>query len=442
MVSQTGVVSLSSLRLFSWRALRVGSWPALMAGVVASVPGLAAAEPLRITGGLESRYSDNATLSSSNETSDIENRVNIGLAYQSDPGTCNASLASRFGYGIWMDDTYDNETYTNMDFLGDCEINDNLKWELTDHLRDVTEDSRAGDTPENRTRKNLFRTGPVLNFRLSQVDEMVLRAHYEQTDYSESTEPDSDRYVASAAWNHLFDPTLTAGLSASADRAELDTGEEIDRDTLSATFAKQWAATRVSGSLGMSQLESRLNNITRKSDGIVGDLELVRDINPTTRASLKASRELTDQTSDYDIRFGPFVFNLEQTAPVEVTAIRGSLDKQFSDGSTVGVTGYGARTDYILTDLTDYRAGVSSRYRRPVTQFVGFTAGLGYDFYDYGGEVDSNDHLVKATVGLDYQLSQKLTANGSIGHERRESETTTRDYDENWILLGLSYQFR
>ncbi|MBD3640934.1 MAG: outer membrane beta-barrel protein [Marinobacter sp.] len=403
----------------------------------------AIAEPLRIDGSLEGRFSDNVELSASDETSDLETRATIGIGYRTDPGRCIADLSSRFGYGYWMDDTYDPEVYSNMTFLGDCEISDNLSWELTDYLRDVTQDSRAGDTPENRTRKNLFRTGPVLSFRPSSVDELVFRASYEQTDYSEPVEPDSERYIASAAWNHLFSPTLTAGLFAEADRAELDTvGEDVDRDTLSATFSKQWVATRLSGSLGVSQLESRRPSSESENEGIVGNLRLEREINPTTLLTIAANRELTDQTTDLDIRIGSFVFNLEQTEPVEVTAFRATLDKAFSDGSSLGLTGYGSQTDYLLSDLTDYRSGVDARYRRPVSEFMGFSAGLGYDFYDYGGEVDSNDHVLDLRVGLDYQLSRKLTAQGSIGHERRESETASREYDENWILLGLSYQFR
>lgn len=403
----------------------------------------AAAEPLRIDGAVQGRFSDNTELSATDETSDLETRVSIGLGYRTDPGRCNADLNSRFGYGYWTEDTYDPEVYSNMTFLGDCEINDNVSWELTDYLRDVAEDSRAGDTPENRTRKNIFRTGPVFSFRPSPVDDLEFRVSYEQTDYSEPVELDSERYVASVAWDHRFSQSLTAGLFASADRAELDSvGEEIDRDTLTATFTKQWVATRLSGSLGVSQLESRRPSSESEYDGMVGNLSLEREINPTTRLTVTANRELTDQTTDLDIRIGSFVFNLEQTEPVEVTALRATLDKTFSDGSALDITGYGSRTDYLLSDLTDYRSGLSTIYRRPLTEFVGFNAGLAYDFYDYGGEVDSNDHVLDLRVGLDYQLSRKLTAEGSIGHERRESEFASREYEENWILLGLSYQFR
>lgn len=415
--------------------------PVLIA-VGTGVP-VVSAEPLRIDGSVEGRFSDNAELSNTNETSDLETRTTLGVGFRTDPGRCNADLASRFGYGTWLDDTYDPEVYSSLTFLGDCEINDNLSWELTDYLRDVTQDSRAGDTPENRTRKNIFRTGPALTVRPGDVDELVFRASYEQTDYSEPIEPDSERYIASAAWNHMFSPTLIAGLSASADRAELDTvGEDVDRDTLTATFDKQWVATRLSGSLGVSQLESRRPGSVSDNEGVVGNLRLEREINPTTMLTLLANRELTDQTTDLDIRIGSFVFNLERTEPVEVTAARATLDKVFSDGSSVAITGYGSQTDYLLSNLTDYRTGLNAAYRRPVTEFMGFNAGLGYDFYDYGGEIDSGDHVLDLSVGLDYQLSRKLTANGSIGHERRESETASREYDENWILLGLSYQFR
>ncbi|MCG7199461.1 outer membrane beta-barrel protein [Marinobacter pelagius] len=425
------------------RARIIGCRKLSVAGVALALAGASVlAEPVRIDGSVEGRYSDNMERTPTDETSDIETITSLGVSYRSDPGRCNADLSSRFGYGYWLDDTYDPEIYSNLDFFGDCQMTDNVSWELTDQLRDVDQNSREADTPNNTTRKNVFRTGPVLNVRLSQVDETEFRVAYQQTDYSEPEEPDSERYLGSAAWNHMFSSGTTAGLFAEMDRAELDTGQEIDTDTLAVTFTKQWVVTRLSGSIGASQLESRLNGSGTEAEAIVGDLLLEREINPSTLLSVQATRELTDQTSNLDIQIGSFVFNLEQTAPVEVTAIRGSLDKRFSNGSRLLFTAYGAATDYLLTDLTDYRAGLGVNYRRPVSQVVNFTSDIGYDFYDYGGEIDSNDHVIDVAVGLDYQMSRKLVVNGRVGHERRESEVASREYNENWILLGLSYQFR
>lgn len=399
------------------------------------------AEPIKINGGVEAVYTDNARQTAFDEDSDVETRVNIGVQHRTDPGKCNSELAARLGYGYWHEDAFDPEVYTNLDFFGDCRLGNNLVWNVSDQLRDVVEDNRLADNPDNRTRKNVFRTGPILSLRLSDVDRLSLSAEYENTEFSENDEPDSDRYIGTASWTHLFSPTLNAGLTARADKAELDNDEEIERGTLTATFSNTWAATRLSGSLGYSQVESTLNNVSQSSDGVVGSLHLARDINPSTELTLEASRELTDQTSDFDIRFGEFVFNLEQTSVVEVSLVRLGLNKQFSSGAQFSTAVFATRSDYLATGLREERSGISADYSRPVTGRFSVSAGGSYDYLTYSDSGD-DDELINLKLGADYQFTRKLTMNGKVGHTQRTSDAIFREYKENWVLLGLNYQFR
>ncbi len=419
---------------------RIRPWQQCALGILTVMPGLVMAAPATISGGLESRYSDNARQTAFDEESDLETRVSVGIQHTSDPGQCNSDLGARFGYGYWLDDTFDPETYTNLDFMGDCQLGNNVVWQVTDQLRDVVQDSRVSNTPTNRTRKNVFRTGPLVTFNLGPVDQLFLSAQYENTEYSEPEETDSERYIGSIGWDHFFSSTFTGGFSASVNQAELDTEEEIDRETLNATFSKTWAATSMRGSVGYSQIESSLNNSDRESDAIVGDLILTRDINPTTELTLEASRELTDQTSDFDIRFGDFVFNLEQTSAVEVSAIRLGLGKEFSGGSSLSAAAYANRSEYLDFETEEERSGVSADYRRPITGQLTATLGVGYDFLTYEDD-DTEDVLFRANAGIDFQLNRKLSVISRVGHERRDSDITTREFDENWILVGLNYQF-
>lgn len=306
-------------------------------GAVLASINAAQAEPLTLSGGLNNRFSDNIERAPSNETSDIESRVSLTLAHQTDPGQCEASTAASLGYGVWLDDTFDPEDYASLDFAGACELARGLSWELSDNLRDVAQDRRASDTPDNRTRKNVFRTGPVYSLMVTPQDQLRFSANYQRTDFSEPEETDSERYIGSASWNHSFDQTLSSGLQFSTNRTELDTGAEIDIDTASVLFAKSWEATSLSGSIGVSEIESRFGGTTQTSDGIVGDFSLERDISPVTQVYVRGSREFTDQTSDFDIRFGEFEFDLRETSEVEVTALDAGMSRQFSDGSLLNV---------------------------------------------------------------------------------------------------------
>lgn len=412
----------------------------LLVGILVVTPFSLQAAPAQVSGELNSRYTDNAAQSGINEESDIESRAYLGVRHTSDPGQCNSDLGARLGYGYWLDDTFDPETYASLDFAGDCRIVDGLIWQVTDNMRDIDQDSRANNNPDNKTRKNVFRTGPVWTLRLSPVNQLSFAAEYENTEFSEPEETDGERYIGTVAYNHFFNSTLTGGVTASRDWAELDTEEEIDRETLSLTFSKDWAATSLNGSLGVSEIETSLNDTTRSTDGFVGNLEVVRQVNPTTEMSLEASRELTDQTSDFDIRFGEFVFRQEQTGAVEVSAVRFRTTTEFSAGSSLALTAFASRSDYIDLGTEEESAGYNVSYRRPVTARLSATLGGGYNYLTYSDD-DTADVLYRLNAGLDFQLSRKLSLVSRVGHDERDSKIPTRKFAENWVSIGLNYQF-
>lgn len=398
------------------------------------------AAPLTLSGGLTNEFSDNMTRTSSNEISDIETRVNLRASHQSDPGLCFSDTLADIGYGIWHDKTYDPETYTNLDFSGACDLAHGFRWEVSDNLRDVAQDSRGTDTPDNTTQKNVFRTGPVYSLSLSKVDQLRLSAKYENTEFSEPEETDSERYIGSATWNRLFSESLSGGITLSTNKAEFDTGAEIDTDVASVIFSKTWSTTRIAGSLGVSKIDSDFAGSSQSSDGWVGNIELERDINPVTVFYLNASRELTDQTSDFDIRFGEFVFDLREVSEVEVTAIDTGLRRQFSDASQLDLNLFANRADYIRANETEDRLGLSVNYRRPIIPLLTLSTTLRYQ-YETFDEDNVDQETASLGIGLTYEVTRDLGVSGRIGHTSRTSDAPTSEYEENWILVGLNYRF-
>lgn len=424
----------------------IGSWTRsslsvpgiLLSCVVASQ--LAVAEPLSLSGGLTNRFSDNTTRDADNEISDTETRVSLRLSHQSDPGQCQSDTFADIGYGIWHDKTYDPETYTTLDFLGSCELFQGFSWEVADNLQDVEQDSRGTETPDNTTRKNVFRTGPTYVLPLGKVDQLRFSAHYEQAEFGEPEEADSDRYIASVAWNHLFSQSLSGGISVTANRAEFDTGAEIDTDVISLDFSQTWPTTRLSGSLGVSEIESSFGGNSQSSDGVVGNVSLERDINPVTIFYLDGSRELTDQTSDFDIRFGDFVFDLREISEVEVTAVDTGIRRQFSDGAQLNVNAFANRADYIRTNETEDRLGLAIGYRRPVLPLLMFQSNIRYQ-YETFEEDNVDEETASLDVGLTYEVTRDLSVTGRVGHTSRSSDFSPSEYEENWVLVGLDYRF-
>lgn len=414
----------------------------LILGTLVSLHGPIMAAPAVFSVGFDSRLSDNIRRSPSAEESDIESRLSLGVQHTSDPGTCNSDLLARGAYGYWLDDSFSPETTAEADFQGDCRLGSNLVWQVSDYLRDVAQSSRVSNTPDDRTQKNVFRTGPVLTLRLGAVDELLLSAAYENTEFREREQKDGERYSGTFGWNHFFSPSFTAGLSVSVDQSELDTEEEIDRITYNIPFTKTWGATALSGALGYGLIETNLiNQPVREYEAFVGNLLLVRQINVTTELEFEVSRELTDQTSDFDSRFDEFVFDLTQTSAVEVTAARFGINNNLSGGSEFDINLFGSRSDYLDIGVEEDDLGIDASFRRPITAQLTGLLGARYQWFDYSLD-DTQDEIAQVNAGIEFQLNRQLNFVSRVGYEQRTSDVPSREFDETWILAGVVYQFR
>lgn len=409
--------------------------------LVGMVTGAVAAEPLNYSVGVDERFTDNVRQVNSGEESDLESRINLNITYNSDPGYCNGSVRARLGYGRWLDKSYDPETYIDSDIVGDCQLTDRFYWDISNQTRDVIQDSRGGDNPDNTSRKNIFSTGPRYLMRLSARDQLSLDIQYKNTEYDEPDETDSERYVGTVAWNHLMSSTFSGGLSFQVDQAELETGQEIDRQTANLNFNKQWAATRVSGSVGISQLENTFLGSTSDNDGVVWSLFFERDINSSSSIYLNGSHQLTDQSSDYDIVFSGFVFNVRETEAIEVTAIRAGYQNELSNGDVIRLGVFYDRTDYLRAGDEEASTGLEAGYERKLTSRLEGRLQAGFDNDSYSDD-DSDDNTLTVSVGLQYDVSRAIDAQLQLGREDRRSDVASREYVEHWILLGLAYRFQ
>ena len=412
--------------------------PVMLLAGACSFPVFAQTE---LTFGLDSRFTDNARKADANEDSDIETRAYLTAGYQTDPGRCNADFQGTLGYSWWQDDSFDSESFAEMDFQGDCELANQLYWEVDNNLRVVNQDTRQSDTPDNRTRKNVFSTGPRYLWRLNDTNWLSLSARYANTEYDEPEETDSERYTGSIAWNHLFSSTFTGGLRVSYSQTEFDYGAEVDVNSAQVTFENRWATTSLSGSVGVSEIETDYANTNQSSDGLVGQINLTRQINPSTEWYLNASRELTDRTSTLDLRFGEFEFNLRESITVENSVLSTGINKQFSDASSLNLDLYAYRSDYLESDEKEDKAGINARYSRQFSELTTGYLALGFDHLSYERD-DTQDEVARLVIGAEHQATRDLSLLARVGHDTKSSDVSSREYDENWVLVGLEYRLR
>jgi len=396
---------------------------------------------LQLSGNQSARFTDNAAKTATNEKSDVETRTSLSASYQTDPGKCNARFSGTVGYSIWLEDTFDNDTDANMNLDSQCELATGLFWDLDNNLREVRQDTSQSDTPTNRTRKNVFSTGPRYVWRLGTQDTVTFVTRYENTEFEEPEETDSERYVGSTAWSHLLSPTLTGGVSASYTRTELDNGADINVKTVSLTSSKQWASSFLSGSLGVSEIETEFGGTSQSSDGLVGQVDFTRTLNPSTNWYISAARELTDRTSSFDIRFEEFEFNLRESITVETTTVSTGVRKSFSDQGSLNVQVFANQSDFLETDEQEESTGLSLGYSRPLAGQLSGNTSLGYRYRTFDDD-NSDQQILDAEVGLSYEASRKLSVSAGIGYEQKTSDVQSREYDEFYALISVGYRFR
>ncbi|WP_372997825.1 outer membrane beta-barrel protein [Marinobacter sp.] len=411
----------------------------LAAALLGASPVSVYAEPLGVTGSLSSRSTDNAGKNQLEE-SGTEATTRVRVTYSRDRGRCQSDLDASLGYSYWFNDFYDPETTAGLGFSGNCEISPGLNWELSDNLSEVLQSSRQNDTPDNRTRRNIFRTGPVLTIPLSPVDQLRTSLQYENTEYENPETRDSDRYIGSIGWNHQFDRTLSGGLSATTNQQELDNGAETDSDSINLNFNKIWATSSLNGSIGLSEQEVSFGDVDQTNDAVIGNLRFTREINPTASFYIAASRELTDQSSDFTVRFEDFAFDFTEESGVEVTAIDAGLTKLFGDGTQMGLQAFANRSDYLQTNEQEEALGLRFNVSRNIRPRLSVNGNGFVEFLRYE-QSGRDDQLSSASVGLTYNLSTDLDCTASIGHSRRDSDLPSAEYEENWIQVGLSYRF-
>ncbi len=402
----------------------------------------AIADPVQLAVGQTILTTNNATkVLEQDRQDDTKSRTYLNANYEKSDGRCVGGLSGSVGYTVWSDESFDNETDAQVDARGRCELSEGLSWSVTNNLREVTQDTSDNDTPDNRTRKNLFSTGPNYILHVSPVDSVSFEARYENTEFSEPEERDSERVIGTAGWSHLFNPTLNGGLSLSVSDTEYDTSANVQVRSAQVNLGKRWATASLSGALGVSEIETEFGASSSTSSGSVGNLEFIREISGSAEWYLRGARELTDSTSSFDIRFEEFEFNLTESLAVETTSLEAGLNKRFSNGSSLSAGVFTNSSDYLDSDEEEQSAGVRLSATKSLSQLVSLYAKYGYRYTTFQKD-ESDDEQLNIEMGLNYQASRRLSVYATVGYEEKGSDVETRKYEEHWALVGLEYQLR
>lgn len=410
----------------------------------AVIPVAALAEPVTVDAYTTIRYSDNISQDADDSAeSDVEYRPGVRISHIKDPGRCNSALGADFAYLIYQQGTLDDSTSASLNWTGDCQITPYLYWRASDHLSESARDNRGTNTVANRERKNVFSTGPQLVIPLTDLDSLLASANWQKTNFEESTENNSERWVGNARLQRNFSPVMQGWLSTSYSNAEFDSARELQVTSYRGGLSRQVSRTRFSGDAGWSTLERETEGGgSAETEGVVWNMRVSHDLrNANASVFASVARDLTDVANDVEIAFGDVRFSFTETQAVELTSFTVGSRVALESGYRVSGSVYAQEYVYLGTDEIEEMLGARLGVNRALSSVLSAFSTVRYERQDFEPAGSTSDEYA-AVLGLSYQRTQDLSFDLSIGHETQDSTGGLAEYHENWVAATINYNLR
>lgn len=391
--------------------------------------------------GVEAEYSDNMTLTETNEEDEIGLSLLLGYSLDHTSSAIDADIRAMFDYANYLNNVFDNETLGSLRAAVEWRpMPGRFHWRLEDYFTQTLRDAAEPETPDNRINTNAFATGPDVYFRLAPATTLEVslrRAEY----YFENTDVDSSRNIASVAWVRALRPTFD--LSANIAFEDADFSEDINDD-----FTRIDFFVRADTRRGLSTFVADLGatRIDRDKDdqveGFLGRIAMLRQIGVNSQLHLEASSQYTDAGTDL-LMAGGRAFELDRSSELVTGDI--FFDRRLEARYRRGTSERNWGVDALVRD-EDYE--VVPRDRETYSVRFLFRRGLGQSTYLNGHvQLRREDYIVtdlenkdaEYRLGFERRLGRALTARLDYVFNTRDSSLTGGDYDENRVLLLLYY---
>jgi predicted porin len=392
-------------------------------------------------------HSDNARRSSTQERSDTEQRVELGVSLEEQSRHLSAVADYRARYSDYKKNVQEDESVIEGQAVVKWSpLPRTLAWDLFTSTRNLQRDRRQVDILSNREKRTIISTGPVFSARLSGVDTLQLSGRFTTTELEDSDQSENDRTSARADWIHKLSPThsLSAGVEYAETDFDLNTLADIENNSAYLSFSSELSSSRL-------RIKAGYNESKRDSqDDVSGPLlEASVEYNP---ANQQISFVVVNLITDSTIGLG--------TNPTLIDENINSNDSSFNDVDIVervyselryinnavcnvctfsGTVIYDKQDfDVQLRDESSVSIELGAMYRFSSTLNAGLYLGRqSIDFED----VNREDDLDRIRIRVEYSATNLLTLYSQLLFEERQSTDNNADYDESAAVIGLRYRF-
>lgn len=425
------------------------------------VPGHSNAFDVDYETGVAAQHSDNIARRDVDEVSDTVIAPRLWFSAQQSGTRVQLAAQGDVEYRHYVDDTFDDQLRGRFNGRLDWSlIPQRLDFIVQDSLSLVPVNQFAAFTPANEQQVNVLVAGPTLYARFSPVTRGQLDLRYIDSYAEEDPEFDSSRYNAALRVLHELGPSSNIGLNAEALDVDFDlAGRASDyrRYDAYASYRAERRRFNVELDLGRSQLEFARDPLTgaRFEDSYpLGRLTLNFNASARSVFGITVRHQLSD-AADYLLNVGDLDFGLDRRTRefndfraadsiVEPNVFRERLVRgRYSyDGARLDlrVAPFHRRMRYVEGLVEDQeRSGVIANldYRlKPRTTLSVYGANSRRE-YEFSGREDE-DWI--AGVGVSHRFTRKWTGRVDFEHRTRDSTESGRSYDENAVMVSLSYR--
>jgi hypothetical protein len=406
---------------------------------------------------------DNATLAETGGVADTLETIGVTAGLYEKSGPLEASLDGSIHNEYYADRTYPDHTLGHLVADGSYAlVPEQLNWTLRDTYGQVSPNPILPATPANRISANTFTTGPDADLRLGGSLDLLLGAHYGQSDFQQNPVALVSNRTVSGNLGLRERLTPTSSLSINLSDSEI-----VYREPGNPEYGQQEAYLRYDARSARGGVALDLG-ATRVDEG--GSAA----VDPLLRVTL--FRRLTGSWN-VNLTAGSQFQNSGQALQQAFAAERVVNGQVVNPNGGLGLGIPGAESADLLLSQTPYRydsGTVTFDFVRPRTTFS-LAGSAGHQHYEFGGGAldrsvaqgdlgftrrmrrtldfrlageyqrrspagaTPGDHTTSASAGFEWHPGALLGVELSYHHTQRETDAGGFPYLENTVYLGLSY---
>ena len=397
--------------------------------------------------GYTATRSDNIARAPSNERSETFHSYLAGLVYLEQTADVVARVLARVVYRDYQSEAFSDQTVFNMNSSLLWNVSpQRFTWTAVDVYGQSLIDTAAVNTPANRTKTNVFSTGPDVYVQLNPVHTLAFGARADTVSTGQLN-TDNDRLSGTASW--LYQATAVSTYSLNFQRLDV----KYDDSLTNVSYVSRRSFLRAEYSFPRSQYRIDLgaSNVDpdrgRSQERTLARLSWTRQLTPESSFRLFAAGEFTDTGTDIlaaSNASAPVSASAPTTlSPNSVTSDAYSKRASIFYAHRGGQFGLNffvsardldyetaqqdsmSRTAYLATDFF-YSATTSVKL---------FT---GYAIAEYQN-LDRRNTDRNSGVSLNYRLARAVTLGLMGQHSDRSSTVAAGEYQENRVLLSIQY---